>query len=153
MDSVISVLLEWIESSRDKSRKEILDHVCDFLRSRVDAYNWVGIYVVDGDYLKLFSYSGEETEHKRIKIGDGLCSLAILKNRTVNEPDVKSNTDYLACFPSTESELVVPISHNGKAVGEIDIDSDTRSAFTMSDEKSMDILAVHISSLVAAVAA
>ncbi|MCL4331951.1 MAG: GAF domain-containing protein, partial [Candidatus Thermoplasmatota archaeon] len=48
---------------------------------------------------------------------------------------VKSTGKYLACFPTTNSELVVPIRHDGKPVGEIDIDSDKPGAFTKEDEE------------------
>lgn len=151
MEKVVEELLSWLDASSGESPTRILDHVCEFLKEGIDTYDWVGIYVVEGDSLKLHSYSGEETEHVKIKIGDGLCSLAVLRNETVNEPDVKSNSEYLACFPSTESELVVPVMHEGKAVGEIDIDSDTKAAFGMRDEKLMAVLADRISSAVARV--
>ena len=118
-----------------KGRSQTFSFVCSELKALEDRYNWVGIYVRDGDKLVLESYKGEKTQHEQISLGDGLCSLAVLKNEIVNEADVKSNAKYLACFPSTESELVVPIRKNGSAVGEIDIDSDTRNAFSLADEK------------------
>jgi GAF domain-containing protein len=46
---------------------------------------------------------------------------------------VKARPEYLACFPSTRSEIVVPIMRGAKCVGEIDIDSDTPAAFTDAD--------------------
>ncbi len=152
MEEQIEQLRSWIESNRNSGAKAVLDHFCSFLRTNLETYNWVGIYVVSGDKLKLFSYDGEPTEHNEIKIGDGLCSLAIIRNETVNESNVKENTEYLACFPTTESELVVPITFNGKAVGEIDVDSDTKAAFTMRDEQAMSRLAEDLSEIVAGLA-
>lgn len=149
MENVVDELVRWLDSHTEEKPSVIMDHVCSFLMHNVDTYNWVGIYIVQGDSLKLHSFAGEETEHVNIRIGDGLCSLAVLKNATVNEPDVKSNTEYLACFPGTESELVVPIMHGGKSVGEIDIDSDTKAAFGMKDEKLMAVIAEHLSEVVA----
>ncbi|MGC8629809.1 MAG: GAF domain-containing protein [Thermoplasmata archaeon] len=61
-------------------------------------------------------------------------------------PDVKSNSDFIVCFVSTESELVVPIRKNGKVIGEIDIDSDTKNAFDRSDEQFISVIAEIIAS-------
>ena len=62
--------------------------------------------------------------------------------------DVHSASRYLACFVTTKSEIVVPIKKQGKIVGEIDIDSDKRNAFTNEDkiflEKVADMLSEHI---------
>ena len=141
MDHVISELKERVRTGR--SPREWL---CRFLRDNVEKYNWVGIYLVREDKLVLDCFSGEKTEHQQITIGEGLCSLAIVKDSTVNEPEVKKNSTYLACFPSTESEIVVPIRKNGKPVGEIDIDSDTRAAFSKEDEEFLAKIAEIISS-------
>jgi GAF domain-containing protein len=89
----------------------------------------------------LKNFSGDETEHKKIKIGDGLCSLAVLRNEIVNEKDVKSNKTYLACFPSTNSEIVVPVRMQGEPIGEIDVDSDTKNAFGVRDESFLSEIA------------
>ena len=114
---------------------ELMQYVCDNLSSVNSKYNWTGIYVLRNGKLKLQAFCGKETEHVEINLGDGLCSMAITEDDVVNEPEVKSNTRYLACFPETESELVVPIRFNGKPIGELDIDSDTKAAFTEDDEK------------------
>ncbi len=137
---ILEAISEKAESggSDDES---VLQFVCDLLRREDSRYNWVGFYIVKGEELVLDAFSGEETEHVRIKIGDGLCSLAVLKNETVNEADVKSNTTYLACFPSTASEIVVPVRIGDKPIGEIDIDSDTKSAFGMKDEQFLSEIA------------
>jgi GAF domain-containing protein len=114
---------------------ELMQYVCDNLSSVNSKYNWTGIYVLKKGKLKLQAFCGKETEHVEINLGDGLCSMAITEDDVVNEPEVKSNTKYLACFPETESELVVPIRFNGKPIGELDIDSDTKAAFTEEDER------------------
>lgn len=114
---------------------ELMQYICDNLSSVNAKYNWTGIYVLRNGKLKLQAFCGKETEHVEINLGDGLCSMAITQDNVVNEPEVKSNTKYLACFPETESELVVPIRFNGKPIGELDIDSDSKAAFTREDEQ------------------
>lgn len=126
--------IEFIENLRNHINTLSLKYVCETLKNSNDKYNWVGVYVLKGQSLVLESYAGEKTEHEIISLDSGLCSLAIVKNKIVNEPDVKSNSEYLSCFVSTKSELVVPIKKNGRAIGEIDIDSDTKNAFSRVDE-------------------
>ena len=69
------------------------------------------------------------TEHARIPIGQGICGAAAASGRTEIVDDVNADDRYLACFPSTRSEIVVPIAYEGRVVGEIDIDSDRPAAF------------------------
>ena len=115
--------------------QEMMDFICRELPKVNSNYNWTGIYVLKKNKLKLAAFQGKETEHVEIILGDGLCSQAITQDGVVNEPDVKSNGKYLACFPETSSEIVVPIRHKGIPIGEIDIDSDRKNAFSIEDEE------------------
>lgn len=140
--------LDSLGSMLNEERKKLFDFVCRDLMKVNEAYNWVGIYIVKGKKLILDTFAGEKTEHEVISLGDGLCSQAIVTNAIVNEPDVKGNSEYLACFPSTKSELVIPIRYESKPIGELDIDSDTKSAFTKEDEAFLTSVADLISSRV-----
>ena len=64
------------------------------------------------------------------------------------EEDVRRDPRYLSCFVSTKSEIVVPIIREGVVVGEIDIDSEMRDAFTLVDrhflEKVAEMLSSHL---------
>jgi L-methionine (R)-S-oxide reductase len=56
--------------------------------------------------------------------------------------DVAGDPRYLSCFPSTRAEIVVPISFEGRVVGEIDIDSDQPAAFGAEDRELLERVAV-----------
>ena len=100
------------------------------LHDDFDHYSWVGIYLVEGDDLVLGPWKGPQaTEHVRIPVGQGVCGAAAASGETEIVDDVNADPRYLACFPSTRSEIVVPIAHEGRVVGEIDIDSDRPAAF------------------------
>jgi GAF domain-containing protein len=117
----------------DETSKWVVSH----LRESFNHYNWVGIYMIDGDDLVLGAWDGPEaTEHIKIPIGQGICGLAAREKRTIIVDDVKADSRYLACFPETRSEIVVPIfSADGQdVIGQIDIDSDTPAAFGEDDE-------------------
>lgn len=121
---------------------ETIEITVKFLRKQVKHYNWVGVYMLEGEELVLRAWDGPEaTEHVRIPVGAGICGLAAREKRTVIVGDVNADPRYLACFPSTRSEIVVPLFKAGKVIGEIDIDSDTLHAFTEKDRSFLEQIA------------
>ncbi|HUP00077.1 MAG TPA: GAF domain-containing protein [Gemmatimonadota bacterium] len=122
---------------------------CEQLYQRFDHYSWVGIYVVEGDELVLSAYSGpDETEHTRIAVGEGICGLAAATGETEIVPDVSQRPEFIACFPSTKSEIVVPIRGRNGVLGEIDIDSDWLDAFDARDREFLEAVAAELASVV-----
>jgi GAF domain-containing protein len=127
----------------------VLSDVVEFLYENFNHYSWIGIYIVEGNDLILGPWKGKQaTEHTKIPIGKGICGSAAASGKTEIISDVHSDKRYLACFVSTKSEIVVPIIKSGKILGEIDIDSDKKDAFTKDDkkflEKIADMLSKHI---------
>ena len=123
-----------------------LQEVVDLLHDRVGHYSWVGIYLVEGDDLVLGPWKGPEaTEHVRIPVGQGVCGAAAASGETEIVDDVNADPRYLACFASTRSEIVVPVSREGRVVGEIDIDSDRPAAFDEDDRALLERIALLIS--------
>ncbi|MCX7623484.1 MAG: GAF domain-containing protein [Thermomicrobium sp.] len=121
---------------------ELLEDVCAILERAVSWYDWVGIYLVDGEELVLAAWSGPAaTEHVRIPIGQGICGAAALAGETIVVPDVREDPRYLQCFLSTRSEIVVPIRQGERVLGEIDIDSDRLAAFDEDDREFLEWLA------------
>jgi GAF domain-containing protein len=120
------------------------------LQHEFEHYSWVGIYLVEGDELVLGPWQGPEaTEHVRIPVGQGVCGAAAASGLTEVVDDVNADPRYLACFPSTRSEIVVPIVHEGRVVGEIDIDSDRPAAFGDDDRAFLERVAELIAPTVA----
>ena len=140
--------LEAIEriSNRGGDAEEVLQAVVDVLHDRIDHYSWVGIYLVEGHDLVLGPWNGPEaTEHVRIPVGQGVCGAAAASGQTEVVDDVNADPRYLACFPSTRSEIVVPIAYEDIVVGEIDIDSDRPAAFGEDDRVFLERVALLIS--------
>jgi L-methionine (R)-S-oxide reductase len=132
--------------NREAEADQVLRKVVDALHDRFGHYSWVGIYLVEGDDLVLGPWKGPEaTEHVRIPVGRGVCGAAAASGRKEVVDDVDADERYLACFPSTRSEIVVPIAYEGRVVGEIDIDSDKPAAFTEADRTLLDRVALLIS--------
>ena len=134
-----NALFKEFESELKSGKGEVASITVKFLNRRVNHYNWVGIYMVHDDDLELLTYSGpKETEHTKIKVGDGICGLAAKEELTVVVPDVSKDSRYIACFPETKSEIVAPIFRDGKVIGEIDIDSDFVDPFTNQDRHFLE---------------
>jgi L-methionine (R)-S-oxide reductase len=132
--------------NREAEPAGVLRAAVDVLHDRFAQYSWVGIYLVDGDDLVLGPWQGpHETEHTRIRIGEGICGAAAATGRTEVVDDVNADDRYLACFVSTRSEIVVPIAYEGAAVGEIDIDSDEPAAFGEADRAFLERVATLVS--------
>lgn len=132
-----------------KNSSNILSDVVNFLHKNFNHYNWVGIYFVKGNNLVLGPWKGKQaTEHTKIPIGKGICGSAAAGGKTKIVEDVNADSRYLSCFVSTKSEIVVPIKKGKKVLGEIDIDSDKKNAFSKKDkvflENLADMLCGHI---------
>jgi len=133
-----------IESLREKiAAAPSFDEACEItvreLRRIGPQFNWVGIYMRQGEELVLTAWGGPEaTQHVRIPVGQGICGLAARTGETVIVGDVNADPRYLACFPQTRSEIVVPIYAGDNVIGEIDIDSDKANAFTDEDRQLLE---------------
>jgi L-methionine (R)-S-oxide reductase len=143
-----SVALEAVERIIDRGgdADDVLRQIASELHDRFEHYSWVGIYLVEGDMLVLGPWQGPQaTEHVRIPVGQGICGAAAASGETEVVDDVNTDPRYLACFPSTRSEIVVPISYEGRVVGELDIDSDEPAAFGTDDRTFLERVALLIS--------
>ncbi len=132
--------------NRGDEADDLLRAVVELLHDRFDHYSWVGVYFVEDGELVLGPWKGpQETEHVRIPVGEGICGAAAASGRTEVVDDVDADPRYLACFVSTRSEIVVPVSYEGRVVAEIDIDSDERAAFGGDDRRFLERVATLIS--------
>jgi L-methionine (R)-S-oxide reductase len=133
---------------RELVRRADLAAVVEYLHRHVPHYSWVGIYWLQGDTLVLGPWAGPQaTQHIRIPVGAGICGAAARSGQTEVVDDVSRDPRYLACFPSTRSEIVVPILSGGRVVGEIDIDSDRLAAFTDDDRRFLEEVARELAPL------
>jgi len=111
-----------------------LKRVVEVLAEAYPTWSWVGVYLLVGDKLILGPFTGPETEHTEIPVGTGVCGSAVETGRNVVVGDVTQlGGDYLACSPSTRSEMVVLIRDGGDIVGQFDMDSDEINGFSPDD--------------------
>jgi L-methionine (R)-S-oxide reductase len=139
----------------DAPDDEVLEDVVRLVHEAHPRWDWSGIYLlVDGTLVVgPFAGSEEPPEHSRIEVGDGVCGTAVAQDRNQLVDDVRELDNYLACSLSTRSELVVLIREDGRIVGQFDIDSDERGAFTQEDEALLEELATVVAPRAASLAA
>jgi len=136
-------VLEFIKqiAAESPDARALLAETVRLLQRECPHYNWVGVYVLEGNELVLGPFVGKPTPHTRIPLNKGICGAAASTGKTIIVDDVKADSRYLACSLETRSEIVVPIAREGRILGEIDIDSDTPAAFTEDDRKLLEAVA------------
>lgn len=121
----------------------ILREAVKTIKAADDRFNWVGVYRLDPEenVLWLHNYMGKPTEHARIPVGQGVCGTAVQERANQNVPDVTAVENYLACSPKVKSELVILIRAGDEILGQVDIDSNQKEAFSEKDEGSIQLVA------------
>ena len=94
--------------------------------------NWAGFYRLVGDELVLGPFQGKPA-CIRIAIGAGVCGAAAASRETQLVEDVHAFPGHIACDAASRSELVVPIVHEGRLLGVLDLDSPSAARFDAED--------------------
>ncbi|MDJ0362867.1 GAF domain-containing protein [Rhodococcus sp. H29-C3] len=109
--------------------------------------NWAGFYLYDGVELVVGPFQGQPA-CVRIALDKGVCGAAATTLTTQRVEDVHAFPGHIACDASTRSELVVPLSYDGKLIGVFDLDSPRPNRFDTDDQTGLEALArVFLSSL------
>lgn len=101
--------------------------------------NWAGFYRMVGDELVLGPFQGKAA-CIRIPLGKGVCGTAAAERRTQLVEDVHAFPGHIACDAASRSELVVPIVHDGRLIGVLDLDSPTAARFDAADAAGCEAL-------------
>jgi GAF domain-containing protein len=94
--------------------------------------NWAGFYRNVGGELVLGPFQGRAA-CIRIPFGKGVCGAAAATLEPQCVEDVHAFPGHIACDSASESELVVPIVHDGRLLGVIDLDSPSVARFDAGD--------------------
>ena len=98
---------------------------------------WTGFYRVDGEQLVLGPFQGP-LACTRIGFGKGVCGTAWQEKKTLIVDDVHQFKGHIACSSASKSEIVVPITKNGKVTGVLDIDSQYLATFDEMDKEGLE---------------
>lgn len=101
--------------------------------------NWAGFYRLVGETLVVGPFLGKPA-CIRIAIGDGVCGAAAQTRTTQLVEDVHAFPGHIACDAASRSELVVPIVHEGRLIGVLDLDSPSAARFDAADAAGCEAL-------------
>jgi len=135
-EEIVKAVTDAVDSP--ESRDVVLKFAVQILKEERKIYDWVGIYLLEGDMLVLHNYIGKHTDHTHIPIGRGVCGAAVAQKENQIVADVTKLDNYLACSVETRAEIVVLIRRGSEIFGQIDIDSDIENAFTDQDEELLN---------------
>lgn len=107
-----------------------LSNASAIIMALIDNLNWAGSYLMKDGELVLGMPACD-----RIKIGKGVCGVAISSRQIQRVDDVHKFEGHIACDSSINSELVVPIIKEDKILGVLDLDSIEFGRFTEFEEK------------------
>lgn len=140
-------LNEELQAYLDPSPVATLANASALLFQRVPDLNWVGFYLWDGTELVLGPFQGRPA-CVRIRSGKGVCGTAFAKNESLIVPDVDLFPGHIVCDSRSKSELVIPLkSRSGTVVGVLDLDSESKNRFSLSDQEGLQSFVKSLSSV------
>lgn len=103
----------------------------------LDDINWSGFYLHRNGKLILGPFQGKPA-CVNIDIGKGVCGTAASTRTTQVVKNVHDFPGHIACDSASNSEIVVPIVHNGELMGVLDIDAPIHNRFDDVDRQGLE---------------
>ncbi|MBO9527570.1 MAG: GAF domain-containing protein [Sphingobium yanoikuyae] len=105
--------------------------------------NWSGFYRNVADELVLGPFQGKAA-CIRIPLGRGVCGTAAQTRETQLVADVHAFPGHIACDAASASEIVVPVVHDGRLIGVLDLDSPRPARFDSADQQGLEALVARV---------
>lgn len=110
-----------------------LANIAALLADAMPQVNWCGFYLMDDGKLTLGPFCGLPA-CTRIPLGRGVCGTAAQNDEIQRISDVHAFPGHIACDSASRSEIVIPLHHQGRVIGVLDIDSPIPARFDELDE-------------------
>ena len=128
--------------------EELLRRAAELVKRVID-YQILGILLYD-ESANLYRHRldvkyGQSAQGKlRVTPHEGIVGAAIATELPVRVPDVTLDSRYIMVNPETRSELAIPMIHQGRVVGVLDLESPQVNYFTEDHEQTLMILGAHL---------
>ena len=96
--------------------------------------NWAGFYFLRGSQLVVGPFQGKPA-CVTIPLGRGVCGTAAATRQVQRVADVHDFAGHIACDADSRSEIVLPLVHEGRLLGVLDLDSPLPARFSDEDER------------------
>jgi GAF domain-containing protein len=98
--------------------------------------NWSGFYILRQGELVLGPFQGKPA-CVRIAVGKGVCGTAVASGDIQLVKDVHEFPGHIACDAASNSEIVLPVRHQGQIIAVLDIDSPSLARFDLDDQQGL----------------
>ncbi|GAB1484101.1 GAF domain-containing protein [Treponema sp.] len=116
------------------------------LHHKLGHHSWTGFYfVASDDELHVGPYQGAVA--CQVLKGRGVCLHAAQTGKSVVVPDVDAFPGHIACDSRSKSELVVPLTADGRVIAVLDIDSEKLAQFDEDDARALEKIVSLLESL------
>jgi phosphoserine phosphatase RsbU/P len=126
---------------------ELLSAIARQLRRIVD-YQILDIFLPqpDGTLMPALveGYPRELVSEFRLRLGEGIVGTAAALRETLFVADVSKDPRYVSLFPGVVTELAIPLVHQDRLVGVLNIEGPDASAFTADARTALQVLASHL---------
>ena len=102
--------------------------------------NVAAFYRVEDSLLVLGPFQGP-IACTRIPFGKGVCGTSWQRAQTIIVPNVHDFPGHIACSSASNSEIVVPVIHEGEVIAVLDIDSTSFNTFDETDRYYLEQIA------------
>jgi phosphoserine phosphatase RsbU/P len=136
------------ETSSILDVEELLRRAADQIKRVID-YQILSLMLYD-EKQKVFRHRidvkhGQHVQGKlRVAVSEGIVGAAAVLRSPVRVPDVSADPRYLMVNPETRSELAIPMIHQGKVIGVLDLESPQLDYFTEDHVQTLSILAANL---------
>lgn len=149
MESKYELMIKQMKSLAESSNNfiPVLSNVSALIYDGLDNLNWAGFYLVKDENLLLGPFQGK-VACVNIEKGKGVCGTAYALDETQLVDNVHEFPGHIACDSASNSEIVIPIHHNNKVVGVLDIDSPLLNRFTNEDKSGLEKLVEELEKII-----
>jgi phosphoserine phosphatase RsbU/P len=136
------------ETSSILDVEELLRRAAEQIKRVID-YQILSLMLYD-EKQKVFRHRidvkhGHHVQGKlRVAVSEGIVGAAAVLKAPVRVPDVSADPRYLMVNPETRSELAIPMIHQGKVIGVLDLESPQLDYFTEDHVQTLSILAANL---------
>lgn len=114
-------------------------NISALLFNQLPDLNWAGFYIMREGTLVLGPFQGQ-VACVRIPVGKGVCGTAVATGEVQLVKDVHQFAGHIACDAASNSEIVLPLRHQGQIIAVLDIDSPSLARFDEEDKAGLEQL-------------
>ena len=114
-------------------------NISALLFNQLPDLNWAGFYIMREGTLVLGPFQGQ-VACVRIPVGKGFCGTAVATGEVQLVKDVHQFAGHIACDAASNSEIVLPLRHQGQIIAVLDIDSPSLARFDEEDKAGLEQL-------------